>query len=82
MNTIYIGNLPYRVQRSELEERFTQYGEIEDVVIIKDKNTGLGKGFGFITFADNSAAQAALAEDGKEFGSREIKVNIAKPREK
>jgi cold-inducible RNA-binding protein len=81
MNTIYVGNLPYSAMQDNLESLFAQYGAIRDVTIIKDRDTGRSKGFGFVTFADDQAAQAALAQNGQELDGRQLRVNIAKPRE-
>lgn len=82
MNTIYVGNIPYNLEQSCLENLFAQYGAIKDVSVIKDHKTGQLKGFGFITFGDSDTAKMALAQDGKEFQGRLLKVNMATPRNK
>lgn len=82
MNKLYIGNLPYSVADNQLNELFASYGEIVSAVVIKDKHSGRSKGFGFVEFADESAAQAALAEmNGKEVDGRELKVSEARPQQ-
>jgi len=78
---IYVGNLNYKLQESELEEVFSEYGEVSSVKLIKDKYTGKAKGFGFIEMPDDEAANKAIEElDGKELGGRQMKVNKARSR--
>ncbi|MBN1555346.1 MAG: RNA-binding protein [Phycisphaerae bacterium] len=79
---LYIGNLSYDVDQSDLEQLLGQYGQVEDAVVIMDRMSGRSKGFGFVTMADDDAATTAIAElDGKEYTGRALKVNEAKPRE-
>jgi len=79
---IYVGNLPYSFGDKELSEAFASFGEITEAVVVKDRYSGRSKGFGFVTFADESAASKAVeAMNGKEIDGRELKVNEAKPRE-
>ncbi|MBY0545381.1 MAG: RNA-binding protein [Gammaproteobacteria bacterium] len=80
-NKIYIGNLPFKMEPNELRDAFARFGEITDLFLVKDRDTGRLKGFGFITFANESAAHAALQMDGEKFGGRDLKVSIAKDRE-
>lgn len=81
MNKIYIGNLPFDVTEADLEKEFSQFGEIKEVTLIKDRFTGASKGFGFITYTANESAQKALSLDGNELAGRAMKVNIARPQE-
>ena len=77
---VYVGNLPYSFTDKELTELFSLYGTLSEVVVIRDKYSGRSKGFGFVTFADESSANKAIAEmDGKEIEGRALKVNEAKP---
>ncbi len=77
---LFVGNLAWASTQEELQELFSQYGEVEEAVIISDKFSGRSKGFGFVTFADDAAADAAIeALNGKEFKERELVVNEAKP---
>jgi len=79
---VYVGNLPFGVADDDLKEMFSQYGEVEEAVVIKDKFSGRSKGFGFVTFANEESAKKAISEmNGKEVQGREIKVNEAKPME-
>lgn len=78
---IYVGNLDYKVEEQELEQLFSEYGEVSSVNIITDKFTGRSKGFGFVVMDDDSEAKSAIGElDGKTVGAREIRVNEARPR--
>jgi RNA recognition motif-containing protein len=77
---IYVGNLSYNTTESTLRTLFAEYGEIESVTLITDRDTGRPKGFGFVEMATDQAAQAAIsALNGKSLDDREIKVNEAKP---
>lgn len=74
---IYVGNLAYSTADHDLKELFAPYGEIEDVRIITDRESGRSKGFGFVTFKSAQFAQDALVADGTEYQGRKIRVNIA-----
>lgn len=76
-NKLYVGNFPYSVDEDQLRDLFSEYGEIEDLAMIKDRDTGRPKGFAFITFASQQAAEKALEQDGKDLGGRPLKVNMA-----
>lgn len=75
---IYVGNLSYNTSEDELRDYFSQYGNIEDIKLIIDFNTGRSKGFGFITFGSNQDCENAIAANGVELGGRKLKVNIAR----
>ena len=77
-NKIYVGSLSYDVTAEDLKSFFAQYGDIEDARVIMDRDTGKSKGFAFVTFANQNAAQAALIADGAEMQGRKIRVNIAR----
>ena len=77
---LYVGNLPWSVDDNALKELFTSYGDIEEAVLIKDKFSGRSKGFGFVTFTDDAAAQKAIAEmHEKDVEGRPLTVSEAKP---
>lgn len=78
MNKIYIGNLPYSATEQDVQTLFAQFGEIENVALIKDRDSGRPKGFGFITFINQNSAQDALKMDGQDFQGRPLKVSMAK----
>ena len=76
---IYVGNLSYDVAESDLEQAFGEFGTVSSVSLIKDKQTGESKGFGFVEMPEVSEGQAAVKEmNGKEFMGRELKVDQAK----
>ena len=77
---VYVGNLPFSVEDGKLKELFSEFGEIEEATIIKDKYSGRSKGFGFVTFKDDAAAKKAIESlNDKEVEGRKLKVNEAKP---
>ena len=79
---IYVGNLPYSIDRDQLREIFAAYGEVTAARIVNDRETGRSKGFGFVEMADNAQAQAAIeALNGSDIGGRKAVVNEARPRE-
>jgi len=79
-NKIYVGNLSYRTAEDQLAQHFGKFGQISSTVIVIDRATNRSKGFGFITFESESAAQQAVQEmNGKEIDGRTVKVSIAKP---
>jgi RNA recognition motif-containing protein len=79
---IYVGNLPYEINEETLREVFSEFGSVEKVNVIMDRDTGRAKGFAFITMPDSEEAQNAIKSlDGNSVEGREMKVNQAKPRE-
>ena len=77
---LYVGNLSYDTTEGTLRTLFAEYGEIESVNLITDRDTGRPKGFAFVEMATDQAAQAAIsALNGKSIDDREIKVDKAKP---
>ncbi len=78
---IYVGNLPFNTTNEDLENLFAQYGDVSRAQVISDRETGRSRGFGFVEMEDDNAAQAAIeATDGSDFGGRDLKVNVARPR--
>ncbi|MBB72501.1 MAG: RNA-binding protein [Legionellales bacterium] len=75
---IYVGNLSYGSTDEDLREFFAQYGDISEVKLITDRETGRSRGFAFVTFGNADAAKSALDADGTEFQSRRLKVSMAK----
>ena len=79
---IYVGNLNYKVQESNLKEVFETYGTVDSVKIIQDKISGRSKGFGFVEMPDDNQAQSAIDNlNGSEFLGRNLVVNQARPKE-
>ena len=81
MTKLYVGNLSYDANEQDLEDLFKEFGDITSVRLIKDRETGRSKGFAFVEFANDSAAQAALKLDGKELKDRQLKVNVARDKD-
>src|SRR2546421_13068103 len=79
---LYVGNLSYQVDSSELEQLFGQHGTVVSAQIINDRDTGRSKGFGFVEMASDAEADAAIAAlNGQEHEGRALTVNEARPRE-
>jgi cold-inducible RNA-binding protein len=81
---LYVGNLSFDTTDQELQQSFSEYGEIVSATVIKDRDTSRSKGFGFVEFTQEVDAQKAKeAMNGKEFGGRTLKVDEARaPRER
>jgi RNA recognition motif-containing protein len=79
---IYVGNMNYRTSEDEINNLFSQYGEVSSVKLISDRETGRAKGFGFVTMENDAEAKKAIEElNEKEFEGRTLRINEAKPRE-
>jgi len=79
---IFIGGLAYSLTDQDVEKLFNEFGAITSVRIIKDRDSGQSKGFGFVEMSDDNEAQKAInALNGKEVSGRSIVVNIARPKE-
>ena len=78
---IYVGNLDYKVNESDLESLFSEYGTVSSVKIITDKYNGRSKGFSFVEMENSDEAKKAISGlNGISVKNREITVNEAKPR--
>jgi RNA recognition motif-containing protein len=78
---IYVGNLSREATEADLQEAFAAFGQVASVNIIKDRFSGVSRGFGFVEMPSNSEAQAAIAGlNGKELKGRTLTVNEARPR--
>lgn len=78
---IYVGNLPYNASETEIQELFEAHGTVESVQMIRDRDTGQSKGFGFVEMPKSEEAQAAIAAlNGLAFKNRNLTVNEARPR--
>jgi len=79
---LYVGNLNYNVSSPDLQQLFAQYGEVRSAQVITDRDTGRGKGFGFVEMGNESEASAAISGlNETEHDGRRLTVNEAKPRE-
>ena len=75
---IYVGNLSYRTTTDQLRDLFSQAGEVQDVFLPSDRETGRMRGFGFVEFADDAATQEAIRMfDGYTLDDRQLRVNEA-----
>jgi RNA recognition motif-containing protein len=80
---LYVGNLPYSATESSLNELFSQFGAVDSVKLITDRDTGRSKGFGFVEMATDEEAQKAISElNGREMQGRRLNVNEARPQER
>ena len=78
---IYVGNLSYEVTEEDLRLALEEFGQVESVTIIKDRDSGQSKGFGFVEMNSKAEGQSAIEGlNGKELKGREINVNEARPR--
>lgn len=79
---LYVGNLSYNTTEDELRTLFSQAGTVSEVALIKDRDTGMSKGFAFVTMGSQDEANAAIKQfDGTSYGNRDLRVNPARPRE-
>jgi cold-inducible RNA-binding protein len=79
---LYVGNLTYNVNESDLEAMFTPFGTVQSAQIIVDRDTNRSKGFGFVEMDTDAQAQAAIQGlNAHEHDGRNLTVNEAKPRE-
>jgi len=79
---LYVGNLSYNTTEDDLRTLFAKAGQVSSVALIKDRDTGRSKGFAFVEMNTQAEAQKAVSLlNGHNMGDRELKVNLAKPRE-
>ena len=78
---IYVANLNFKVEDDELRELFEAHGEVSSAKIIKDRDSGQSRGFGFVEMPDDDNAALAIESlDGTDFGGRSLRVSEARPR--
>ncbi|MDP1968376.1 MAG: RNA-binding protein [Burkholderiaceae bacterium] len=81
-NKLYVGNLPYSVRDSDLEQAFGQFGSVTSAKVMMERDTGRSKGFGFVEMGSDAEAQAAISGmNGQSLGGRSVVVNEARPME-
>lgn len=78
---VYVGNLSYDTTEQDVREMFAEYGTIESIAMINDRDTGRFRGFAFVEMENSAADSAIKALNGKEMMGRELTVNEARPRE-
>jgi RNA recognition motif-containing protein len=78
---IYVGNLPFSTTDDELQDLFSQFGDVRRAQVITDRETGRSRGFGFVEMDDDDAAQTAITSlNAQKYGGRPLTVNEARPK--
>jgi RNA recognition motif-containing protein len=81
-NKLYVGNLSFNTTEIAIQDLFSQYGSVSEVMLMQDKFTGRSRGFAFVTMGSDEEAQAAVNQlHGKELDGRALTINEARPRE-
>jgi cold-inducible RNA-binding protein len=81
-NKLYVGNLSFNSTEADITDAFAAHGTVTSVNVIMDRDTGRPRGFAFVEMSSGTEANAAMqALDGRDLDGRNLKVNIAKPRE-
>ena len=79
---LYVGNINFRTSEESLEQLFSNYGQVDEVAIINDRETGRSRGFAFVTMGNDEEAQQAIENlNNTEFEGRNLTINEARPRE-
>lgn len=81
-NKLFVGNLAFATTENDLQDAFAAFGTVMEVNLMLDRMTGKSRGFAFVTMASAEDAQKAIeGMHGKNFGGRDLTVNVARPRE-
>jgi cold-inducible RNA-binding protein len=79
---LYVGNLSFQTSEDRLREIFSEFGDVQSASLVMDRDTGRPRGFGFVEFANDEHARAAInGLNGKNIDGRDLTVNEARPRE-
>lgn len=81
MKKLYVGNLPFDTTEEQIHELFADYGNVQSVDMINDRDTGRFRGFCFVAMDDDAADAAIDGLNGQDFNGRPLKVNEARPKE-
>jgi|SRR5581483_2377662 len=82
MTNVFVGNLSFQTTDGDLEAAFAAYGSVQKASVVRDRDSGQSRGFGFVEMADSGEAQRAIGElNGANLDGRSINVNEARPRE-
>ena len=77
-NKLFVGNLAFSATQDDVEGLFSSYGNLDEVRLVMDRDTGQSRGFAFVTFSAQQDAESALVMNGKPLNGRNLVVNIAK----
>jgi RNA recognition motif-containing protein len=80
MTSIYVGNLPFTATEDEVRELFATHGQVDEVRLMMDRETGRARGFGFVKMASDAAQAAIRGVNGMNLGGRDLRVNEAEER--
>ena len=80
MKNLFVGNLPFDATEEALRDLFSPFGEVQQVRIMTDRDTGKPRGFAFVEMAEDDTAKAIAALNGKDFGGRALTINEARPK--
>ena len=80
MKSIYVGNLSFTATEDEVRDLFGEYGNVQSVKLISDRETGRPRGFGFVEMDDEAADSAIEALNGQDLGGRTLRINEARER--
>lgn len=82
-NKLYVGNLSYGVRDDDLQNSFSEFGQVVSAKVMTDRDTGRSKGFGFVEMGTDDEAQAAIRGlNGQPIDGRAVVVNVSRPQEK
>lgn len=82
MTKLYVGNLPFSASEDMLRAVFAEYGTVQTVSLVNDRQTGTPRGFGFVEMSSGDAAKAMRGLNGKDFDGRPMKVDEAQERDR
>lgn len=80
VKSIYVGNIPFGATEDEIRNMFAQYGEVQSIKFINDRETGRFRGFGFVEMNEEDAKAAITALNGAQMGGRSLRINEAQER--
>jgi cold-inducible RNA-binding protein len=82
MKNIFVGNLSFNATEDAIRSMFAEYGTVDRVGIVIDRDTGRGRGFGFVEMSNDAEAERAISSlNGKELDGRALNINEARPKE-
>jgi RNA recognition motif-containing protein len=80
MTKLYVGNLPFTANEDSVRALFAEFGTVQSLSLVNDRDTGTPRGFGFVEMDNSDATRAMQTLNGKDFGGRALKVNEAQDR--